>query len=83
MKNPFSRLTGSRQATGLGKKSKSGMPPPPSIRRSVSLDRPPPAGGRSFPGGLPMGGTRRQGSKFEAPIRTSTALGGSKNSIFF
>jgi len=80
----YSRLTGSRQATGLSKKSKSGMPPPPSIRRSVSLDRPPPAGGRSFPGGgLPMGGTRRQGSRFEAPIRTSTALGGSKNSIFF
>jgi len=75
----YSRLTGSRMGTGISQRS---MAPPTGTRRSVSLDRPGHnlAGGR-IPGGFPGG--RKPSSRMDPPIRTSTALGGSKNSVFF
>ncbi len=65
--------------TGISQRS---MAPPTGTRRSVSLDRPGHnlAGGR-IPGGFPGG--RKPSSRMDPPIRTSTALGGSKNSVFF
>ena len=56
----------------------------PAARRSVSLDRHGPGNNlaRPQPGGFP--GQRKQTSRMDQPpIRTSTALGGSRNSIFF
>ena len=68
--------------TGISQRS---MAPPTGTRRSVSLDRP----GHSMPGGRLPGGFpgasagRKPSSRLDPPIRTSTALGGSRNSIFF